>query len=51
VIDEETGSTWDFLGRAVEGELAGEQLELLPSRSAFWFSISLSMPDVDVYEP
>ena len=51
VVDAETGSTWDFLGRAVEGELAGQQLALLPSRRAFWYSVSLSMPDVEVYEP
>ncbi len=51
IVDLETRTRWDLSGRAVEGDLAGEQLELLPGRRAFWFSISLGVPDVTVYEP
>ena len=49
--DEETGSTWDVLGIAVAGPLEGSRLELLPARRAFWFSISLTMPNVEPYLP
>lgn len=49
--DQETGSTWDFFGHATDGPLEGQQLELLPSRRAFWFAISLSLPDAELYLP
>jgi len=35
--DTETGSTWNLFGEAVEGELAGEQLEPIPHHDTFWF--------------
>lgn len=49
-IDQETGSTWDFFGQATSGPLTGAQLELLPSRRSFWFAISLSLPDAELYQ-
>ena len=49
--DQETGSTWDFFGHATDGPLEGQQLELLPSRRSFWFAISLSLPDAELYLP
>ncbi len=36
--DEETGSTWDLLGRAVDGPLAGAQLEAVGHVDTFWFA-------------
>ena len=48
--DDETGTFWELSGTAVEGELAGEQLELLPTRRAFWFSLSLAVPGIEIYE-
>ena len=48
--DRETGSTWDLAGRAVEGSLKGSQLEALPSKIAFWFSIATAEPGITVYE-
>jgi hypothetical protein len=38
--DRETGSRWDVSGRAVEGELAGVQLEPLVAIQQFWFTYS-----------
>jgi len=40
-VDRETGSRWDALtGLAVEGELAGAQLQQVPITYAFWFGWS-----------
>jgi cytochrome c biogenesis protein CcdA/thiol-disulfide isomerase/thioredoxin len=36
--DTETGSTWDLLGRATEGPLAGEELDTVVHRNDFWFA-------------
>jgi hypothetical protein len=36
-IDAETGSTWTVLGIAVDGPLAGTQLERIPHDDTFWF--------------
>ncbi len=43
--DEETESTWDILGRAIDGPLAGEKLEAVPHVDTFWFSWSTYQPD------
>ena len=48
--DEQTGSTWTLSGLATEGELAGTQLEALPSRSTFWFSLVTSFPEIELYQ-
>lgn len=48
--DAETGSTWSILGKAVSGELAGEELELLTHRNEFWFAWQAFSPDADVWE-
>jgi hypothetical protein len=47
--DTETGSEWNLAGIAVSGELEGSRLKALPSRRAFWFSISISNPEIVVY--
>lgn len=36
-VDEETGSLWNVFGLAVEGALAGEQLEAVEHVDSFWF--------------
>ena len=38
-------------GRAISGELAGEQLEAVPSRSTFWFAYVAARPGVIVERP
>lgn len=36
--DDQTGSTWNVLGSAVDGELAGQQLVPVEHRNEFWFA-------------
>ena len=36
--DLETGSLWNVLGQAVEGELSGERLTAIPHLDTFWFA-------------
>ena len=50
-VDRETGSAWDAAGRATRGPLAGTELEWLNTRRAFWFSIAIALPGVEVYQP
>ncbi len=47
-VDNETGTTWSILGKATIGELAGEELELLPHRNEFWFAWQAFFPDAEV---
>jgi hypothetical protein len=48
-VDEQTGGTWSLSGAAIKGEFVGAQLESLPSRSTFWFSIVATFPDIELY--
>ena len=50
-VDRETGTTWDLGGGALDGPLAGAQLEALNTRRAFWFSIAIAFPEMDVCIP
>jgi len=43
--DQETGSTWDILGRALEGPLEGNQLQAIPHHDTFWFAWAAFVPD------
>lgn len=47
--DEQTGSTWNLLGKAVDGPLAGSQLEIAPHRNEFWFAWQGFFPDAPVW--
>ena len=38
IMDEQTGSTWNFSGVATSGELVGERLEPLIAGNHFWFA-------------
>ena len=49
--DEETLSLWDDGGRAISGSLAGSQLDRVPSRTSFWFSLVGSLPEIELYAP
>jgi len=51
IIDEQTGSEWDVLGKAVSGELAGKQLEPIVAINHFWFSWAAFMPETRIYQP
>lgn len=50
-IDAETGSDWDFSGRAVRGPLAGRQLRQLPMRKEYWFDWQAYHPATEIYRP
>lgn len=48
--DAETGSTWNLLGIALEGELAGSRLTIATHRNEFWFAWGAFFPEAGVYE-
>ena len=51
MVDEETGTSWVALtGEAVQGELAGTQLERVSAHYAFWFAWKDFYPETEVYE-
>ena len=47
--DEQTGSSWNILGVATDGPLAGQVLEPVIHRNEFWFAWAAFFPDGDVY--
>jgi hypothetical protein len=49
--DVETGSTWDFSGRATGGELEGRELQLLVFDAPFWFAWAIFNPDTRIWQP
>ncbi len=49
IVDEQTGSTWDILGRAVAGPLAGAELARLVHQDHLWFAWAAFKPDTIVY--
>ncbi len=48
-VDQETGSRWNILGQAVEGPLAGEQLEKVVAGDHFWFAWATFKPDTIIW--
>ncbi len=49
-VDQQTGSTWDLQGRAIAGEMAGAQLQLVKEAYvAFWFAWKAFHPDSEVW--
>ena len=49
-VDDETGSVWNILGQAMEGELAGEKLTPIVHGNHFWFAWGVFKPDTLVYQ-
>ena len=49
--DEQTGSLWNLFGEAVEGPLAGSELEQVVSAEHFWFAWSVFKPDTLIWQP
>lgn len=49
--DEETSSTWNLLGQAIEGTLQGEELTTVNHRNEFWFAWASFFPDGEIYPP
>jgi hypothetical protein len=50
LVDAETGSTWNFEGKALSGSLAGRQLKKIFVLEDFWFDWRLYHPDTAIYE-
>ncbi|HSM56966.1 MAG TPA: DUF3179 domain-containing protein [Candidatus Sulfomarinibacteraceae bacterium] len=51
IQDEQTGSTWSVLGEAVDGELAGQQLQPVVKVDHFWFSWAAFRPETRIFQP
>lgn len=49
IIDAETGSIWDFSGKAVSGELAGKQLNKINVLKDYWFDWKTYHADTQLY--
>ncbi|MCL7453923.1 MAG: DUF3179 domain-containing protein, partial [Anaerolineae bacterium] len=49
-VDKETGSTWNVLGQAVDGPLAGERLIPIVHGNHFWFAWAAFKPDTIIYQ-
>jgi hypothetical protein len=50
-VDVQTGSVWNLLGAATEGELAGKQLAPVVGVNHFWFSWAAFKPETRIYQP
>jgi hypothetical protein len=51
IIDNETGSRWNIVGQAIDGELVGKQLQRLVHGDHFWFSWAAFRPETIIYQP
>jgi len=49
LIDAETGSAWNFEGKAISGPLAGRQLKKIFVLEDYWFDWRLYHPDTLIY--
>jgi hypothetical protein len=49
IVDEETGSSWDIAGRAVDGELKGWTLDWLDGTQVKWFAWAAEYPETSIY--
>ena len=47
-VDTQTGSHWNILGKAMDGELAGQQLEPVAHGNHFWFAWAVFRPDTKI---
>jgi len=50
LIDAETGSTWNFEGKALSGPLTGRQLKKVYVLEDFWFDWRIYHPDTTIYD-
>lgn len=48
-VDAETGSTWDFSGKAISGALAGKQLRKISVLKDYWFDWKIYHPATTIY--
>jgi hypothetical protein len=50
LLDSETGSEWDFTGRAISGPLKGRQLNKLSILADYWFDWKSYHPETGLYQ-
>lgn len=50
MVDGETGSFWNFEGKAVSGPLAGRELKKVFVLEDYWFDWRIYHPDTSIYE-
>jgi hypothetical protein len=50
-VDTQTSSTWDILGNATDGKLAGKRLHPVVSANHFWFAWAVFKPDTRIWKP
>jgi hypothetical protein len=50
LLDAETGSEWDFSGKAISGQLSGRQLKRVPVLLDYWFDWKTYNPNTTVYD-
>ncbi len=49
IKDDQTGSSWNFLGEAVDGPLIGTKLEPAKAMIAYWFAWAAFYPGTELY--
>lgn len=49
IVDDQTGSVWNVFGTAIEGELAGRQLQQHLAFPHFWFAWAAFRPDTRIW--
>ena len=49
LVDVQTGSDWDFTGKAVSGVFAGRKLKQIYSLNDYWFDWKAYNPDTGIY--
>ena len=49
LTDNETGSTWNLFGEAIEGQLAGTELKQVVAAPHFWFAWAAFHPETEIY--
>ena len=49
LIDAETGTAWDFTGKAGSGQLAGKQLKQITLLKDYWFDWKIYHPQTTIY--
>lgn len=50
ISDVETGTSWNLLGKAIEGELKGRELQPVIHQNHFWFAWAVFQPDTEIRE-
>jgi hypothetical protein len=49
IVDLQTQSTWNLLGRAIDGRLRGRSLEPLDAIDSFWFDWAAFHPETEIW--